>query len=115
MATALPLTSQINQSSSSTTSFRTLKCQFGNGYEQRTPDGINDAFQRWTISYSPLDSTDRSTIWTFLNTVKGTGVISWTPPGGTAMNFVLDGDVRETVLSGDAYAISFTIKQVFDL
>lgn len=115
MALALPLTDYISQSSAQSTKYATLKVRFGNGYEQRTPDGINTTQRSWTITYNNLSTTDRNTVWTFLNTVQGTAWWTWTPPGGTSLKWVVDGDVQERVLSGNLYTISFTARQVFDL
>lgn len=115
MPEALPLTSKISQSSSSTTEYKTLKLSFGNGYEQRTPDGINNSIIKYTIVYSNLEAIDRNTVWTFLNKVKSTDWFTYTPPGGTSLKWVVDGVIQENPTSGNLYTISFSIRQVYDL
>lgn len=114
--TAMPLTTRISQSTTLNTSYRTLRTQFGNGYEQRSIDGINYKQDNWKVNYENLNATDRATVWAFLAAVGGVGVITWTPPNGIAGKFVLDqGTVSEQQLSGNIFTISFTVRQVFDL
>jgi phage-related protein len=115
MTQTLPLTTKISQTSTSQTEFRVLKIRFGNGYEQRTPDGINSSEQTRSITYSNLTSAERTTLWQFINGVGGVKWFTYTPPGLSQMKFVIEGSVSEQPLSGDLYNISFTIRQVYDL
>ena len=115
MAQALPLTGYISAQSSSVTEYNILKISFGNGYEQRTVDGINSKEIKWSITYNNLSDSDRGTVWTFLDTVKAVDWFTWTPPGGTSTKFVVDGSVSEHAISGNLYSIGFNIRQVFDL
>jgi phage-related protein len=115
MAEALPLTSMVSQSSSSDTDFETLTVKFGNGYEQRSEDGINTEAQKWVITYNNIGGADRTTLWTFIRIVKRTAWFTWTPPGGVSTKFVIDGPVNERALSGDYYTVTFPIRQVYDL
>ena len=116
--TTLALASSVSQKSQKTTLFRTLEMKFGNGYGQRTADGYNDTVDTWKIEYSPLNGTDRATVWTFLNTVKSTSYFTWTAPGDSVeKKWIVDPTVMpsEQALAGDVYVITFQAKQVFDL
>jgi phage-related protein len=113
--TALPLQSQISQASSKKHVYRTLKMQFGDGYEQTTSDGINDQFDSWQIQTLWLDPTDYATYKTFLDTVKNTEKFTWTAFNDSVeKNWKIDGDVSESY-SANLTQISFTIKQTFDI
>jgi phage-related protein len=74
--------------------FNQRKAQFGDGYVQRSPDGINVHLQSWALSwvggpgsgfrYNPLDIRD------FLAAHVGQTFL-WTPPGGTAGYYACEG------------------------
>lgn len=117
MAELLPLPASISQSSSKTKKTRLLTAQFGQGYAQYTKDGPNSQYDEWRIVYTILTTSDRDTILTFFNTVGCDAWFYWTAPGDlTQKKWRITVDTyNETVLSGDLYAISFTILQQFDL
>lgn len=60
--------------------FRTKTVKFGDGYEQRAPDGINSVSKRWNIVFENIKATDAKTITDFLETKKGSTSFTWTPP-----------------------------------
>jgi phage-related protein len=115
MAQALPLTSYISQASSKSRKNRVLKAQFGDGYEQVAPDGINNKIDMWSIVYDNLSSTDRGTLWTFIDGVGSWDIVTWTPIGeGTQKKFRITPDgASEQVKAGNVYSVSFTLQQVF--
>ena len=116
MAETLPLTNKISQSSSRTIKYNVLSMQFGNGYEQRTPDGLNSKRAVWRVVYNNLTSADRNTLHTFFDAVGSSSWFSWQPPGSsTSLKWLVDGEITESVLSGEIYSIAFTAKQTFDL
>lgn len=113
---ALPLTTKLSQSSSRKTAFRTLISQFGNGYEQRTPDGINTKLDTWNIQYENLSTTEKNTVLAVFDAVAGWDVITWTPFGeASSKKFRLEDGYSFTPKSGDLYDISATLKQIFDV
>jgi phage-related protein len=53
--------------------------QFGNGYAQRTPAGINNNPKAWDLSFDNLDDHVKEQIRSFLSTVSSTGqTFTWT-------------------------------------
>lgn len=113
MPTALVLTDRISQGSTRKRMFRVLKAQFGDGYAQTAPDGINNRVDTWDIAYENLTSTERTTLWAAIETVGATDYFTWTPPGGSSTKWKIVGDVSESPVSGDLYTVSFTLEQVF--
>lgn len=79
MSFAMPLPDRISQTHQSRTKQRLLTAQFGDGYFQSAPDGINSLYEEWDIGWDYLSQTDRNTVVTVL---KGgaTDYITWTTP-----------------------------------
>lgn len=116
MTQAVPLTTKISQASSGTTSFRLNIAQFGDGYSQRTPDGINYTMRKWVLIWDNLTSTELITVQTFIDTVGNGQYFTWTPPGfSTALKWILEGETRFSAKSGNLYGVQCNIKQVYDL
>src|SRR5688572_3201304 len=115
MPQALPLTTQISQGSTRTRKNRVLTAQFGDGYSQEAPDGINTLVDEWSIRYDNLNLTDRNTLWTALDAVGAWDYFTWTAPGdGSSKKWkVTKEGISEQPVSGDTYSIAFTLKQVF--
>ena len=103
-------------SQSGTTEFRVLTAQFGDGYNQRVPDGMNAIKQIWNVQTIPLASTDFETCVSFLYGKGGVTAFQWIPPGSdTHFKWICKSyTVSATQLPGQ-YAISATFERVFDL
>jgi len=114
MPQALPLTTAISQGATRKRTNRVLFAQFGDGYDQTAPDGINALVDEWSITYPNLTSSERTTLWSALDAVGGSDYFTWTPPGGTSTKWKVKEDgVTEMPASGDLYTVSFSLRQVF--
>ena len=83
---------------------------FGDGYEQRSADGINVTSREWSLSFTRVDS-DITAIDSFLDALNGDS-FDWTPPKGSAGKWICDS--WATVL--DTYGVetlTATFKEVF--
>ena len=114
MAT-LPLTTSIAQSSTRTRVYRTLTSQFGDGYKQDAPDGVNNTIDTWMINYENLGSADRATLVTFLDSQGAWTTWTWQAPNdSTVKNWKITKDGwTESVTAGNISTISFSAMQVF--
>ena len=74
-----PAAVEVNRESSYRVSLRALESQFGDGYRQRGPDGINVSQRTWQVSTLALDGTSYTEVATFLEDNAG-GFFDWTPP-----------------------------------
>lgn len=75
------------------TANRTIKprvraLKFGDGYEQRTADGINTQPATWALSFNARTTTEADAIESFLSTHAGITVFDWTPPVGAAGRYI---------------------------
>jgi phage-related protein len=59
---------------------RVLVAQFGDGYAQRRPDGINTQDQIWSLEFHNRTQAVAEAIEAFLVARKGVDVFNWTPP-----------------------------------
>jgi len=116
MSRMMPLPDRISQSSSSQILYRTKKVQFGDGYSQRSPDGINSNVDTWQVNWEYLNSVERDTILEVLNDVEGADYIYWTPPNQTEeKKYIIAQGSSYTTYSGNIFSISIQVEQVFDL
>lgn len=68
---------------------RVREARFGDGYSQRTPDGINTGTDTWSLTFAVRTDSEAAAILDFLATRGGYEAFDWTPPGeGTAIRVV---------------------------
>lgn len=116
MPQALVLTNKISQQSTRQTIFRTLVSSFGNGYEQRSPDGINNKLVKWDLVWENLTSAEVSSLTTVFDTVGGWDYITYTDPvDSTSKRFKLSDGYSVSPKAGLIFDVSATLIQVFDV
>ena len=125
-APALPLTCYLTNKCKKSTKDRELKAQYGNGFAQHAPDGLNTSVDVWELIYKPLDavnitapetSPDLTVIQDFLSTVGTSEWFTWTPFAETTSKKWrrVASTLKEEIFTFDQLIISFTIEQCFDL
>jgi phage-related protein len=67
--------------------FNVDKIQFGDGYSQRVPNGINNGLRRWSVSFSDRSKTEADAIVAFFRARNGATSFTVQPQG-------FDADVR---------------------
>lgn len=65
---------------SRTTKPKVLRAEFGDGYSQRAPDGLNAQLEGMTVVWSRLKPTDAASIIAFLTARAGVEAFAWTAP-----------------------------------
>ena len=66
--------------------YRILTNDFGDGYEQNTPDGLNSKRETWDIAWNGLTEADADSIDTQIDSFGGLA-FSWVTPKGQTKNF----------------------------
>lgn len=117
MPQAMPLTNMISQKSTKQTTYRTLINSFGNGYEQRTPDGVNTTMDLWQVYYEHLTLTQLATVTTVLDAVGGWDYITWTSFLDTVQKRykVTSNGYNVTTEGGNVYTIQIELQTVYDV
>jgi phage-related protein len=100
---------------------RTRKVSFGDGYDQRAPDGINDQPLSFKATWRNRSLTVARELMKFFKgeTPYDRRPIDWfwmTPPlpFENQRKFVVEGNVEMVYEQANSYTISVTLREVFD-
>lgn len=74
--------------SSVTHSPKVNRAKFGDGYEQRSLNGINTDPRSWNVMFSNRETAEADAIVAFLKARKGFESFDWTPSSGAAGKFI---------------------------
>lgn len=67
--------------------FDVNKVRFGDGYEQRSVNGINSTRQIWDMKFTLRTKTEILAIDAFIKARKGVTSFTWTTPKGETLRF----------------------------
>lgn len=81
---------------------RIKSIQFGDGYEQRAGDGINNNLQVWALSFNNRTTTVADAIIAFLNGKGGVTKFTFTPPEHSEITVICKSWRRKQVEPGIA-------------
>ena len=94
---------------------RVLAVRFGDGYSQRSGDGINNEPQSWALTFTNVADNVADAMIGFLRNAAGTQAFFWVPPRSTTTIAVICGAWRRAVSSRNANVIQLTFEQVPEL
>jgi phage-related protein len=95
---------------------RIRKVQFGDGYEQLAPDGINTETVTYSIETLPLSDTQATSLNTTLLSRKGNFFFSKLPDETVIAKYRLDDNRWSWNIQGkDANVFQFRLRKVYDL
>ena len=83
---------------------------FGDGYEQRAGDGINNTLLRWSLTFTRA-TADIDAIGSFLATKAATTAFTWTPDGESEITVICRRWSRGRTAQG-VQSITATFEQV---
>lgn len=66
--------------------YRRLEPQFGDGYEQYVPDGLNNIVETWELTWNNISDENVDIIENQLDSFAG-GTFAWTTPKGQTKKF----------------------------
>lgn len=61
---------------------RILKVEFGDGYTQESPDGLNYQLGEWSLTWDNILAAEKDTIRAFFEARRGVETFNWTAPDG---------------------------------
>lgn len=91
---------------------RVVATQFGDGYQQVVPDGLNTESQSWPLTFEGGMNYVKP-ILAFFKRHKGAKSFYWTPPGEDAPLFFRADTISFTSMGGGVYQVTAEFKQVF--
>mgnify|MGYP003320302500 CR=1 FL=1 len=96
---------------------RVLKAQFGDGYEMRVRDGINNTPRTWALSFNNRTKEDIDKLYKFMNTLASVDTAKLTVPnsvdGEETATVVLE-SYNRVLLYDNFYTLSCTAREVFE-
>ena len=103
-----------NYGASSSITPNVVTAQFGDGYSQDTPLGINTLAQKWTLTFNVEPDVADEIHW-FLIQQGGWQRFWWTPPRReNAIKVKTTGEIKKTETDAGQTTIEVTFLQVFD-
>lgn len=98
---------------------KVLLASFGDGYEQRTPLGINSIGEEYTVTFKTRTKADIDDISTFLDSQKGANNFSFTIPdtngvGNETTIKVVCSDYSKTWEYDNFYTLEATLRRVYE-
>ena len=98
---------------------RVLRAQFGDGYEQRLADGINNIAQTFTLRFNNRTDDDADDIMAFFEDKKGVTAFDYTYPdtnesGGEKTIKVVCDNYALTFVNDDFSMVEATFKRVYE-
>ncbi|MDO8985797.1 phage tail protein [Cypionkella sp.] len=95
---------------------RILQADFGDGYAQAGPDGINTTVENWDLSFENYPISDVTTLTAFLDAQASYKSFYWTPPNeATPKLWRQDGDYTVGYPGPLTRSLSVKIKRVYSL
>jgi len=96
---------------------RVLSAQFGDGYEMRIADGINNTPRKWQMSFANRTKADIDNLYKFFQTLAMVDTCKLTVPhavdGEETVTVVIEGYSR-TLTYDDYYTMGCTAREVFE-
>jgi len=92
---------------------RVLTAKFGDGYEQRTADGINIRPREWGLTFNTRTDAEIAPIIAFLESSNGISAFDWTPPAGSTGKWVCENWIQTIVAKG-VNNLSATFREVWE-
>jgi phage-related protein len=93
---------------------RIRTAKFGDGYEQRTADGLNTRPRTLTLDWPNLGLSDKDTLLNFLRARNGIQAFWWLPPGETQTLKIKAPSWSVSRTSGPYWSVSVNFEEVFD-
>lgn len=94
-------------------SVRTRSVQLGDGYRQRTPDGINTIAESWNVAFIVKSIADLNTLEAFLLARQGIDGILWTPPDSATPKTYIATAWTKQHLGGFTWKLSCKFDRVY--
>jgi phage-related protein len=101
--------------SQNSVSFAINENQFGDGYSQRSAQGINNARDSWSASWTNITTREKDTIVKFIRAMKGYQAFHWVAPGDDAPSQWTARDLKINPIDAGKWGVTSTFRMEFDL
>lgn len=99
------------------TGYRFNTSQFGDGYSQRSVDGINTSPRSWNVLFNAITTAEADSLQSFFDiNIGGVVPFDYTDPlTGETRNYTLEGDLDRRPIGGGREDVRAVFKESFDL
>tara|TARA_R100000773_G_scaffold4375_2_gene4980 strand:+ start:3231 stop:3584 length:354 start_codon:yes stop_codon:yes gene_type:complete len=88
---------------------------FGDGFEQRLTEGLNQNPRKLTLTFKNITETESDTLINFINArVTNADSFVYTPPNDVVGNFVVDSQYKKTINYSNRATVNVTFREVFE-
>ena len=91
---------------------RVLEARFGDGYRQRSQNGLNNLLAKWNVTFTSLSPETKAAIIAFFEARDAVEAFSWAAPGETTPKAWLCTDWKSNPQQNGIWTISATFEQV---
>jgi len=109
---SLPL--EPTRASSRSVTPRFLRADLGDGYDQRSGDGIQTIREEWSVTFSALDQTSADLIIAFFEGLEGYQKFTWIPFRQSVAKKFVCSEWSESFPGNNLTTVTATFRQVFD-
>ena len=92
---------------------RVLTASFGDGYEQRTADGINTNPRVYNLQFNNRDYTEANNIDQFFKDRNGVESFVWQPPDGSEQGNFVCASWNKSFPTFGVISVTATFREVF--
>jgi len=107
-----------DRNTSKSTKPRVLRAAFGDGYEQRIVDGINNLQQTFSVSFNNREKEEIDDIIAFFDSKNGVSSFDYTYPdsnsGGETTVKVVCEDYNLNYINSEFYGCTATFRRVYE-
>jgi len=93
---------------------RVLKAGFGDGYSQRTEDGLNANPEAWELSFQELTDAETQTLLDFFGGLKGVSNFTWQHKFASASKKYLCSKWNAVPAGDNDNSVTASIVEVFE-
>lgn len=95
--------------------FRIISATFGDGYTQRTADGLNTKIETWELTWNVLTTAEKNVITDFLDARGGYEAINYTMPSDSVSKKWTCAKYKPTPIQPNFYSLTATFERVYDV
>jgi phage-related protein len=93
---------------------KVMRVAFGDGYEQRAADGLNNNPDKWNLSWDELTDVDAATLLSFFDGLGGVATFTWQSPYASSTRKYVCDKWEPTPVSDNHHRLTASIYQVFE-
>ena len=93
---------------------RFLRADLGDGYDQRSGDGIQTIKEEWSVTFEALDQTSANTLIAFFEDLQGYQKFEWIPFRQTVAKKFICPSWSESYRGAGLTSVSASFVEVFD-